>query len=342
MWGFKKKNKVEEKKYSQNITVQGEKFYHLFNIRPIKKHDNLETFVANVYITDRIDDVMLIDYPSPIAFEIPEDKPELIESIILSYDRTKSGRELSDKTYTYIGNIKTAEDGRLYYYNEPPSREVAAAIDVEEQVFQREYIERQKEIQEARARNEKARQEEEFRRRLQTDEIIEENRRYEQQKRNDRLKNPYFKRMDGFGNEGYDIINDKTGDIILLRNMKKFKDLNGRYLYTAFMRSSNEDAYTEYNIPLGHEIIFTTPGRLADIIENQNLNQTMVKALQNALSVSCIQLDRNPPREMIDIGGITSDGNWVENTERNGISKALVEKIKSLGAKGINELEQDI
>ncbi len=68
----------------------------------------------------------------------------------------------------------------------------------------------------------------------------------------------------------------------------------------------------------------------------------MVKALQNALSVSCIQLDRNPPREMIDIGGITSDGNWVENTERNGISKALVEKIKSLGAKGINELEQDI
>ncbi len=345
MWGFgnrknKRNNEKEQEKnaYPEIITVEADKCYHLLGARVIKKHDNLETYVAKVYITDRTDDTILFDFPSPIAFELPENRPDLIEALIASYDKAKSGRMLSDVSYTYIGNIKSSSDGKLYYYNEPPSKEVADAIDIEEKAFIKEYNEIIKLRQEERIRSEKARREAEFKRGLEIDKSIEENRRYQMQKRNDRLKIPYFKREDGFGTEGYDAINLNDGNIMLIRNMQKFKDSTGRYLYTAFVRQVNEDSYTEYNSPIGNQVAFTTPGRLSDIVADQNNQQIVVKAIQKMLSNACSFIDEKEPKGLIDIGGVLNDGRIVQNSERNGISSAITSKIKSLGAKSMEDM----
>ena len=346
MWKFKKeKNPNANKKqqpsvYSNYITVVGSKWYRLKDIKAIKNNNSSIVYVAKAYVTDKSDDAIYFDFPSPIAFELPENNPKLIPELVKAYDKTKSERGLNEEFYTYIGNIKRGQDGNLYYYNEPPSKEVADAIGIEEETFRKQYHARIKEIQEAQRRNAEASKEAEFRRRLEIDKNIKENQEYDLKKRNERLRNSYFKQENRFGKEGYDAINLNDGSIMIIRDMQKFKDNNGRYLYTAYIRTVNEDAYTEYNYPLGNQIVFTTPRRLSDIISDQKNNQAVVQSVQKMLSDACTFIDYKGADGLLDIGGVLADGRIVQNSERNGISSSIVNKIKSLGAKSMEEMDR--
>lgn len=349
MWKFNFGNKKKEEKKElnvipQDITYDGDKCYWIHGVKVIQENNGLEIYAANVYVTDKKDDAVLIDFPSPIAFELPKGRPDLIYNLIQMFDQTKSGRELSDKTYTYIGNIKPDLNGNLYYRNEPPSLEVARAIRVEEINFQKQYQERINKIKQQQQEREKARQENEFRTRLKILEGIHKNIEFKNRQKQQRLNNPYFKRQDGFGTnpkEGYDAINLNDGKIMVIRNIEKFRDFNGRYLYTAYIREEDTESYTEYVPPIGKQIVFTVPGRLSDIISNQDMNRNLTNSIQKMLSNAASFLEKNEVKGIVDVGGVLTNGQIVENSERFGISKAITGKIQSLGATPIKNISLD-
>ena len=287
------------------------------------------------------DDTYINSCTYPIAFELPSNRPDLIETIMKAFLSQRTNTNLSTISYTFIGNIKQGKDGNLYYLNEPPSKETSKIINEYEKIFQAAKINQDKSLKE----QVKLQKEKDFADRLfyssQSEEQIKAN--YENKMR--RIKEPYFRRVkDLYGKEGYDAINLESGNIMLIRNMKKYKDTSGRYLYTASVRQTNEETYTEYDDSRGFNIAFTIPSRLLDLIEskdNKPSSNRIVKALQILLSKSVDILERTQNANgLIDIGGVDLNGRIIENSPRYGVSSALVNQINKLGARKLDSLER--
>lgn len=340
LFNFGKKNKkeVQDNKNLGYVKIDDQHFIHILNPQVFQTHQGTDLYTMEVYETHNIDDAILFDYTSPIAFELPSKRSDLVESLVKLWDSQRGTNDLSKVSYTYIGNIKRANDGNLYYYNESPTNEVSNIINSLERNFQNRRKQRWEFAeQQAKINTKKANKPWEI-----SDSIkkqIEMNQRIKQE----RLQNPYFKyTSDISGKEGYDAINLNSGNIMLIRQMKKYKDSSGRYLYTAYIRDTNEDTYTEYANPIGYQIAFTTPGRLSDIVQNtDSQSRTYKNSIQRMLTEKFQQLDKHINLSgLIDIGGVDFDGRIIENTEKDGVSKALIEQIQRLGGRKLEEIEQ--
>lgn len=336
--GKKNKKGIEDNKTLGYIKIDEQHIMHILNQQVFQTDHGTDLYTMEVYETHNIDDAMLMDYTSPIAFELPSKRSDLMESLIKLWNSQRNTTDLSKVSYTYIGNIKKADDGNLYYYNESPTNEVSNIINSLERNFQNkrkqrwEYAERMSKINQEK--NTKPWEISESIKRQ-----IEMNQRIKQE----RLQNPYFKNISDInGKEGYDAINLSSGNIMLIRQMKKYKDNSGRYLYTAYIRDTNEDAYTEYANSIGYQIAFTTPGRLSDIVQNTDSQSLVYKnSIQKMLSMKFQQLQKNNNIiGLIDIGGVDFDGRIIENNEKNSVSKALIEQIQRLGGRKLEEIEQ--
>lgn len=340
IFNFGKKNKKEVKN-SKNlgyVKIDDQHFIQILNPQVYKTLQGTDLYTMEVYETHNIDDAMLLDYTSPIAFELPMQRSDLVESLIKLWNSQRGTTNLSQVSYTYIGNIKRANDGNLYYYNEPPTNEVSNIINSLERNFQSkrkqrwEYAEQQAKINK-----------EKIDKPWEISDSVKKQIEMNQRIKRERLQNPYFKyTSDISGREGYDAINLSSGSIMLIRQVKKYKDSSGRYLYTAYIRDTNEDTYTEYATPIGYQVAFTAPGRLADIVQNMdNKSQTYKNSIQKMLSIKFQELEKNNnTRGLIDIGGVDFDGKIIENTEKDGVSLALIEQIHRLGGRKLEEIEQ--
>ena len=340
IFNFGKKNKkgIEDNKTLGYIKIDEQHIMHILNQQVFQTDHGTDLYTMEVYETHNIDDAMLMDYTSPIAFELPSKRSDLMESLIKLWNSQRNTTDLSKVSYTYIGNIKKADDGNLYYYNESPTNEVSNIINSLERNFQSkrkqrwEYAEQQAKINK-----------EKIDKPWEISESIKRQIEMNQRIKRERLQNPYFKyTSDISGREGYDAINLSSGSIMLIRQVKKYKDSSGRYLYTAYIRDTNEDTYTEYATPIGYQVAFTAPGRLADIVQNMdNKSQTYKNSIQKMLSIKFQQLEKNNnTRGLIDIGGVDFDGKIIENTEKDGVSLALIEQIHRLGGRKLEEIEQ--
>lgn len=341
---FNRKKKETQKEYVRMPDYVRDKngnFINLLNIRVIKTGRDTDLYTLETFENKKIDDVILFDYTSPIAFELPSNRPELVKNIMSMYLEQRSTEQLSQMSYTYIGDIRKGEDGKLYYFNEPPTPETAQIINEEEKVFQQkraQAIDRMKRAQIDRGKSD-------FLERIKIDQNMQKLSQLDYEERKDRINNAYFRyQNDFYGKEGYDAINLESGYIMLIRNMKKYKDNFGRYLYTAYIRQTNEETYTEYGEPIGYSIAFTTPSRLSDLVASKDSNETsgrIVQSLQMLLSKSVNSLEKaQNVNGLIDIGGIDLNGSIIENSQRYGVSSALVNQINILGAKKLDSLER--
>ena len=189
------------------------------------------------------------------------------------------------------------------------------------------------------------REKSDFLERLKIEKNIQEVERLDYKNRKDRINNAYFKlQNDLYGKEGYDAINLESGYIMLIRNMNKYKDTSGRYLYTASIRQTNEETYTEYGESFGYNIAFTTPSRLSDLVVSKDSNPNsnrIVHSLQMLLSRKVSSLEKSQNEYgLIDIGGVNLDGSIIENSQRDGVSRALINQLNMLGAKKLDSLER--
>lgn len=341
---FNRKKKEPQKEFVRMPDYVRDKngnFINLLNIRVIKTGRDTDLYTVETFENKKIDDVILFDYTSPIAFELPSNRQDLVGTIMNMYLEQRSTEQLSQMSYTYIGDIRKGEDGKLYYFNEPPTPETAQIINAEEKVFQQNRAQAIDIMKRAQLQKEKS----DFLDRIKVDQYMQKRAQLDYKERQDRINNSYFKyQNDFYGKEGYDAINLESGYIMLIRNMKKFKDTSGRYLYTAYIRQTNEETYTEYGEPIGYSIAFTTPSRLSDLVESKDNNPNsnrIVKSLQMLLSRSVNSLEKTQNvNDLIDIGGIDLNGSVIENSPRYGVSSALVNQINKLGAKKLDSLER--
>lgn len=330
-FGKKNKGKTEENKNSGCIKIDDQHFIHFFNKKLFKTKQGTDLYTMEICETNSINNISI--YTSPIAFELPTKRSDLVENLIRLWNSQRNNTNLSEVSYTYIGNIKKANDGNLYYYNESPSKEVTNIMNSLEKNFQNE----------RKQMLEHTKQQEKINKPWKIDDSIKNQIEMNQKIKQQRLQNPYFKYIEDYnGREGYDSINLTSGHILLIRQIKKYKDSSGRYLYTAYIRETNEDPYTEYADPIGYQVAFTTPGRLRDIVQNKDAkSQFYKKSIQKMLSTKFQQLDRNSNISgLIDIGGVNFDGEIIENTEKNGISGVLISQIQKLGGRRLEEIEQ--
>lgn len=338
----KKSNSKQQPSYIRGVELNDGKYAHLFNTTMIHSERGVNTYTSEIYITENIDDTILVDYTKPIAFQLPADKDNLITPLIQRYYETASGRKLNDMQYTFIGDIKPADNGQLYYYNEGPDNETAKIIEEESIKFANQRKERRRQIEEQKKQAAEAEKGAKTAEAAKAVTVTEAAKATDQARR---LAEPYFKYNSGFTQtEGYDLINTKTGNILLLRGMKKYKDTNGRYLYTAYVRSTDEDGYTDFSTPLGYQIAFTTPTRLADIIANQKTpyNRAIAQAIQRMISNSYQTIEKSNPDGLIDIGGISNDGRIIKNNPAYGVSTEIANKIKELGGTQMEEKDRGI
>ena len=106
-------------------------FINLLNINVIPTARGTDIYTTEIFENKKIDDVILFDYTSPIAFELPSNRPDLVKSIMQMYLDNRSTEQLSQMSYTFIGDIRQDNDGKLYYFNEPPTPETAQIINEE-------------------------------------------------------------------------------------------------------------------------------------------------------------------------------------------------------------------
>ncbi len=346
LFGFgNKKQETKKENYSNEIYVNlpDEMTATAFGLKCVRSENGIDTYTGNLII-GRDGDTIIFSNANPISFEIPSNCKMLVDQLIKNYCQTRSNRELGNNEYTYIGDIRANENNELFYYNEGPSARTTNIIEEENKKLRQQMQERarQNAINEQHRLEEK--QHSKFLEELKLNEQIQERESFEQEKRNARLNQPYVKMTRGiYGGEGYDIVDTNTGNILIMRNMKKFKDSSGRYMYTAQIRDTNEDTYTEYdpvlNSSYSKTIAFTMPTRLSDIVANQNLPQykQYSNTLQWLISNTYSKINFKD-RSLIDIGGVSYQGQYfTENSEKFGVSQALVSKLKSLGAKKIEE-----
>ena len=316
-------------------------FINLLNIKVTPTDRGTDLYTLETFENKKIGDAIFLDATSPIAFELPSNRPDLVKTIMTMYVNQRNTSNLSQISYTYIGEIKKGEDGKLYYFNEPPTPETTRLINAEERIFQHVRAQAIDRMKRAQLQKEKS----DFLDRIKVDQYMKKRAQLDYKERQDRINNSYFKyQNDFYGKEGYDAINLESGYIMLIRNMKKFKDTSGRYLYTAYIRQTNEETYTEYGEPIGYSIAFTTPSRLSDLVKSKDNNPNsnrIVKSLQMLLSRSVNSLEKTQNvNDLIDIGGIDLNGSVIENSPRYGVSSALVNQINKLGAKKLDSLER--
>lgn len=156
---FNRKKKETQKQFVRipdYVRDKNGNFINLLNIRVIPTDRGTDLYTAETFENKNIDDVILLDYTSPIAFELPSNSPDLVGTIMRMYLEQRSTEQLSEMSYTFIGDIRKGEDGKLYYYNEPPTPETAKIINGEEKVFQQkraQAIDRMKRGQEHREKS---------------------------------------------------------------------------------------------------------------------------------------------------------------------------------------------
>lgn len=340
-----KEDKKQESSMQFPYMVQGNgKFIHISSPKLIRRENGRDLYTCLINETIHEDDAILLDSGKPISFEIPEGRPDLAGSLLQAWDLNRSGRQLGEVGYTFIGDLKYGEDGRLYYYNEPPTKEAKDCIDREDQIYRKEKMARDQYREDLIRENQKNRQEAAFRESLRIDKIQEENKSYQEKISKERLQDPYFKQTNlPSGRLSFDLINLEDAHIILIRDIKKFKDADGRYLYKAKMRETWEDSYTEYTPDiLGNDVVFTVPGRLEDIIQGSDQRSVQIKgAMQGLLSRKACEMKDRSIRDCIDLGGVAENGAVIENTEAFGVSRGLVDRINSFGAKTMEEINMD-
>lgn len=298
---FNRKKKEPQKEFVRMPDYVRDKngnFINLLNIKVIPTGRGTDLYTVETFENKKIDDVILFDYTSPIAFELPSNRQDLVGTIMNMYLEQRSTEQLSQMSYTYIGDIRKGEDGKLYYFNEPPTPETAKIINAEEKVFQQNRAQAIDIMKRAQLQKEKS----DFLDRIKVDQYMKKRAQLDYKERQDRINNSYFKyQNDFYGKEGYDAINLESGYIMLIRNMKKFKD-------------------TKDNNPNSNRI---------------------VKSLQMLLSRSVNSLEKTQNvNDLIDIGGIDLNGSVIENSPRYGVSSALVNQINKLGAKKLDSLER--
>ncbi len=338
---FKNKNKEketngnEEPKLLYGFYVNG-KYINVLGARIIRSANGMDTYVCNICETDREEDTMFFDAKKPISFELPQGRSDLIKSVISLWYQNKSNRELGDIACTFIGDIKPGPDGQLYYYNEPASRETMEALRVEDQKL----IEERKQEIERKRQLEAKRQEDKFRESLRIKEEEARQQQWIMKEQQQRIQNSYFKSINN--SENYDLTNVETGTILTIRNIKKYKDENGRYLYKAKINEVRDENYTDFFEPVGYDVTFTVPGRLYNIVNDSSnpTNEIIRKNLQKLLSHSYGVLENNNVDSVIDLGGILPDGRIIKNNK--GISQPLYSKILELGGStSIDDLERE-
>lgn len=337
----KKETKKEFVRMPDYVRDKNGNFINLLNIKVIPTARGTDLYTIETFENKKIDDVILFDYTSPIAFELPSNRPDLVKNIMSMYLEQRNTEQLSQMSYTFIGDIRKGEDGKLYYFNEPPTPETAQIINAEEKVFQQNRAQAIDRMKRAQLQREKS----DFFDRIKVDQYMQKRAQLDYKERQDRINNSYFKyQNDFYGKEGYDAINLESGYIMLIRNMKKYKDTSGRYLYTASIRQTNEETYTEYGEPMGYDIAFTTPSRLSDLVaskDNNSNSNRIVKSLQMLLSKSVDSLEKSQNANgLIDIGGVDLNGSIIENSQRYGVSNALLNQINKLGARRLDSLER--
>lgn len=112
---------------------------------------------------------------------------------------------------------------------------------------------------------------------------LDAKKREEEEIKNNRKQNPYFKRIDnsmdltGKGYSNYNAVNINTGDVLRIRNLDKVgKDENGDYLYKAFIANTTREESTVYNTDyIGGNYVpvcFTSRKKIEDIVAEQNYN----------------------------------------------------------------------
>ena len=338
---FNRKKKEPQKEFVRipdYVRDKNGNFINLLNIRVIKTGRDTDLYTVETFEKGKTTDAVSITETSPIAFELPINRPDLVETIMCMYLEQRSTEQLSQMSYTYIGDIRRGEDGNLYYFNEPPTPETAQIINAEEKVFQQNRAQTIGKIQREQIQRG-------FLEKIKMDKNLQRKNELDCRVRQNRINSAYFKKYTGLdGKEGYDAINLESGYIMLIRNMKRYRDNFGRYLYTAYIRQTNKESYTKYIKPNGYNIAFTTPSRLSDLVESKDINPNsnrIVKSLQMLLSRSVNSLEKTQNvNGLIDIGGIDINGSVIENSQRYGGSNALVSQINKLGAKKLDFLER--
>ena len=108
----------------------------------------------------------------------------------------------------------------------------------------------------------------------------------------------------------YDATKTDTGTVLRIRKLNKVcKDINGRYLYTGFLKEAysefeGERIYSKEEDPLGIPVCFTLDGRFEDIVKKQEPRKKKnVLAMLSAKVTFDRRLDRL---------------NYIGNVDRNG------------------------
>lgn len=336
----KKENQnVSSQNFSNTIQINDRKYINLSNVSVIPTKNGTDLYLGEIFQMNSRSDTIYYAGTSPVAFELPANRQDLISTFVKTWGSIRDAYDLSDVSYTFLGNIREEIDGKLYYHNEPPTEEIREIMDKAERIFQARRRQERRNVEERGNRQEEI----DFRNRIEANISYENNITYTLDERERRKNNPYFISK---GEEEYDLVNLENGKIITLRNMTKAKDTSGRYLYTAYVSEQEREGYTELlNVPTGHQIAFTTPTRLADLV-NMQMQDTQMKNIlikvQKLLSQSMNDIEKlDLYRGLIDIGGVSLDGRIIKNTEKDGVSRPIIDKIQSLGGRAVDDFRAD-
>lgn len=282
-WDKFKKRETQVKPQSRGVaslernSADGENKILLYEISAPQKIQH-----SNGRITDLImaritkyaeGDTIIFDLSDDISFEIEHGQAldqNMLQYIMWRYDMQELGQMPEEN---YLGRL-TVQDGQYQLVD----KSVAVQNIVNNMIVAREQKkeqERQKNISEQRAMQNK--KEEEFRKRLKI-ENIEYQERWKQEVAQ-RLSNPTLRTV-GRTQVGdkiysdYDGINVANGEVLRLRNVDKVgKDGSGTYLYSAYINSTPNESDVELvngNRPFGYPVCFTLEKRLEDIVAGGN------------------------------------------------------------------------
>lgn len=282
------------------------------NDSTIKHSDGTVTsFITAKAVTVKENDMTDVGIEKPICFEIRKGEEDNVETVL----RNATVDLLKEDGYTYLGR---SFDGETIEKTRPTPRVNNYISELNDEL--KENTNNQESLDETVITN-----------------SIDILKKAMGEKNAERLSHPYLKNLSDNSKgtlEAYDGVNMKNGDILRIRDVNKVgKDADGRYLYTAYLKSYSEDNEDEIiNNKARVPVVFTTLERLSDIakkVDDKNLILGTLNMLSDGYNNNINEKGKCDISRLHDIGGIDLNGLKMPNTEDN-ISSIIISKINEL------------